>query len=191
MPVVEAFANMLSNTTSLKILLGGAVIAAGLIATSAIMAANAKRQEVAAQLQLNLITAEGAAMLLPLQARQAALAEIEVIRAGASATAGSGYLGPAALGVGVAVIAGLMAYLSSATGGAAGSSSPTMAPSAGISPANTTAASVGQQSENTRVTASANERPMNVYIRSEVVDTASNMSGRVDRGIYYDKSKIS
>jgi hypothetical protein len=136
MPVIEGFANVVSNATALKILFGGAVVATGLIATSSIIAAKAKRDQLSAQLQLNLIQAEALAMLLPQIAREQALTRITAIRAGAATTAGSGYLGPAALGVGVAVISAIMAYLASSGGGgggAVGSTAAIPAPSTNMS----------------------------------------------------------
>jgi hypothetical protein len=46
-------------------------------------------------------------------AKEVTTTEVQVVGAGASATAGAGYLGPLALGVGALVIGGLMAYLMS------------------------------------------------------------------------------
>lgn len=192
MPIIEGFANIVSNATSLKILLGGAAVVAGLIATSSIMAANAKRQEMAsllAQVQINnALLSQQTGLLTAEQAR----AEIEIIRAGASSTAGAGYLGPAALAVGAAVITGLMAYLSS-TGGSSSAPTPSVpsSPSTGMSPTNFSAQNAASnRSAQTMMSSPGNERPVNVTFQAQVVDTATNMSGRFSRGVDMDQTNM-
>ena len=68
---------------------------------------------------------------------------INIIKGGASATAGAGWMGPGALAVGAAVIAGLSTYLMSA-GGDEGGSPPSMSgggATPSIEPANVAAES--------------------------------------------------
>lgn len=193
-PIAEAFANMLGNANSLKILLGASVISAGLIAYSAIRTANAKQKEMATQLQLNIIQAEGAAMALVGVQREAAMARIAAIRAGASATAGSGYLGPAALGVGVAVIGALMAYLASAGGGGSSgvSAAGISAPSSGISPSNSTAMnmSANQQDNGSRINPAANERPINLNVTAKMAVDPGVMVSSINQHTKYDSNKL-
>jgi hypothetical protein len=66
----------------------------------------------------NIETTTGIAKAQIQQIAETGIARTRIIGAGASAAAGAGWMGPLALGVGAAVIAGLMAYMGSGGGGA-------------------------------------------------------------------------
>lgn len=103
------------------------------------------RANVAVKQAENLQTNAAIAKSGVLQTKELVLTETKIVGAGASATAGAGYLGPLALGVGAAVISGLMAYLATSGGGSGGGGmqTPTVeAPQEKIEPVNTTAESM-------------------------------------------------
>ena len=174
MPMIEGFANFISNAENLrKVFVGIAAVAGGIAATSLAMSVNKARQLASERaialtnnqllatqiLQTNaqktqLVTSRGITLTKVAQNTQARIglaqtqlqavaergvATTRIVGAGAAAAAGSGYLGPLALGVGAAVIAGLMAYLGTSGGGGAGGGG-SASLGAGISPMNASVA---------------------------------------------------
>ena len=116
-PMVDKIVTWLSKMENLK------KVFASIVGIMASMAAYSVVMKIAGAVQLqqqNALLGKMAATL----AGETAIAEARIVGAGASATAGAGYLGPGALAVGAAVIAGLLGYLavSSAMGGGGASS---------------------------------------------------------------------
>ena len=115
------------------------------------------------------------------------LTETRIVGAGAAATAGAGYLGPLALGVGAAVITGLLAYLgtSSISGGGGSIPTPTVSeiPTEKIDPANTTAENM-RTNESRRLVVPTSEEVKKYYV--VVVDplTGNKMERQVTKEYY-------
>ena len=115
------------------------------------------------------------------------LTETRIVGAGAAATAGAGYLGPLALGVGAAVITGLLAYLgtSSISGGGGSIPTPTVSeiPTEKIDPANTTAENM-RTNESRRLAVPTSEEVKKYYV--VVVDplTGNKMERQVTKEYY-------
>jgi hypothetical protein len=121
LPMIEKVAGWLADTKHLKQLFSGLLgVMAGIAAYSIAMKV-ASMAQVASQITLlQLQVAQGVNMQKAL-VTQGLLTEEQIVGAAASATAGSGYLGPGALAVGAAVITALGAYVGMS---AMGSSTP-------------------------------------------------------------------
>lgn len=223
LPIVRGFANIVGNAENLKKLIYGAAAGALVLLGYSIYitrqkemqalstAKNIAAQTRLAQLQLELTAAanqealaKNAALKSSIQeavADKAALptdisrTEASIVRAGAESAAGSGYLGPLALGVGALVIAGLSAYLMSAGlggggGGGAAVPLPSSSPNSEMNPANAATMGGGGASNRPMIQSVANERPINVTFQAQVVDTGANMSSRADKGVYFDRTNM-
>lgn len=211
-PFVDKMANFLSNADNLKGIFSAIVALSGVLLTRSIMLTAEKKQQVATQLQLQKMTLEEQIMMnrttilqmrkngLISQGTARRLYDNQVARTGAITDAmGAGskiagmmaYLGPLAVGIGLAAVSSLLMGLPGGSGGAgAGAASSISPPSTDINPMNTAASGAKtQQSGDTRVQAAANERPLVVNVRTQVVDTPLNMSGRVERGVNIDQTK--
>ena len=138
MPMIEGIANFLADANNLKgVFIGIASVMGAMVGYSLAMR-SAGMAQVASQIQvLELIAAQNVQLQMA-AVKQGLLAEEAVVTAGASAAAGAGYLGPGALAVGAAVIAGLSAYLATGgmSGGGGGSVPPVVNPTTGIAPIN-------------------------------------------------------
>jgi hypothetical protein len=223
LPIVRWFSGILSNVENLKTAMYGVAAGALVLVGYSVHISREKtkqllttQQNIAAQtrlaqLQLQITAAaneealaKNAALRSSIQeavADRAALptdvsrTQASIVRAGAESAAGSGYLGPLALGVGALVIAGLSAYLMSAGlgggggGGGAAVPLPPSTPSAGMNPANAATMGGGGASGRPMIQSVANERPINVTFQAQVVDTGANMSSRADKGVYFDRTK--
>ena len=161
-PMVDKVVTWLSKMENLKKVFASIVgIMASMAAYSIVMKAAGAIQLAQTNQQLGKMAA--------LLAGETAIAEAKIVGAGAGAASGAWYLGPGALAVGAAVIAGLMGYLavSSAMGGGGGSSegtevtmpapggggSPSM-PATGMSSMSTSTPSPSSASTSTSYTAS-------------------------------------
>lgn len=220
LPIVRGFANIVGNAENLKKLIYGVAAGASVLLGYSIYISREKtkqalttQQNIAAQtrlaqLQLQVTAAanqetiaKNASLRASIQEATAdaaalpkdiARAQTSIVRAGAESAAGSGYLGPLALGVGALVIAGLSAYLMSSGGGGGGSAAiptPPAPPNSDMNPAGASTA-MGGSSGRPMMQSVANERPINIRVQTQVVDTASNISGRLDRGVYPERTSI-
>jgi archaellum component FlaC len=175
-PMVDKIVTWLSKMENLK------KVFASIVGIMASMAAYSVVMKIAGAIQLqqqNAILGKMAATL----AGETAIAEARIVGAGASATAGAGYLGPGALAVGAAVIAGLLGYLavSSAmgsggassgieTGGGSGGGASAEMPSTGmsttpaISTPTTTSNPTSYSASGTNVTSGNGKSVGDVYI---------------------------
>lgn len=175
-PMVDKIVTWLSKMENLK------KVFASIVGIMASMAAYSVVMKIAGAVQLqqqNAILGKMAATL----AGETAIAEARIVGAGASATAGAGYLGPGALAVGAAVIAGLLGYLavSSAmgsggassgieTGGGSGGGASAEMPSTGmsttpaISTPTTTNSPASYSASGTNVTSGNGKSVGDVYI---------------------------
>ena len=142
MPMIEGITKFLADANNLKGVFVGIASIMGAMVGYSIAMKSAGMAQVASQLQLLQVLAAQNVQLQMAAVKQGFLAEEAIVTAGASATAGAGYLGPGALAVGAAVIAGLSAYL--ATGGISGqgpsNTIPAVTPTTGLAPLNTSAA---------------------------------------------------
>lgn len=115
LPLVEKVANWLANMQNLK------KVFASIVGIMAAMATYSTVMKIAGAVQLaqqNAILGKLSATL----AGETAIAEAKIVQAGAAGASGAWYMGPGALAVGAAIIAGLSAYLmtSSAVGAGGG-----------------------------------------------------------------------
>jgi hypothetical protein len=129
MPVIEDFANFISDAENLRRIFIGISTVIGSIAGASIAMSIMRSKQLATEQQIALTNNRVLATLALQNTQETALlakkeleqiaetgiTETKIIGAGASATAGAGYLGPLALGVGAAVIAGLLAYMGSSS----------------------------------------------------------------------------
>lgn len=118
LPMVDGIVTFLANTENLKKVFVAIASVMGAMAGYSIAMRNAGIAQAAAQLQILQTIAAQNVVLQQAAIKQAGLTELAVVEAGAKSAAGAGYLGPGALAVGAAVIAGLLAYLT--TGGLGG-----------------------------------------------------------------------
>jgi len=111
LPMVEGMLNFLTNTEKLKnTFVGISAILGGIVGFSIAMKA-AGIAQVQSQIQLLQLLAAQNVQLQMAAVRQGLLTEQQIVGAGAAVTAGSSYLGPAAIAIGIAAITALMAYL--------------------------------------------------------------------------------
>lgn len=167
MPIIEGFANMVSNATSLKILLGGAAVIAVTIATSSILAANAKRQELQTQTLINIGQLRELQTKGMLTAEEFTLATTKTVGAGASII---GTLGVFGIPIAMAVITALMAYLASSGAGGSAISAPAIpAPSTSPESMGSTppTAQTPSKSDQQVMGASERERATTIIIESK------------------------
>lgn len=172
LPMVESVMKWLSNMENLKgVLKAVAGIIGGIVGYSITMSVLDK-QRVATQIQLMRMQVVQNADLLKGLGIQTALTEEQIAGAAANVTAGSGYMGPLAIGVGLAAAAALSMLAGSAmsgVGGGGGGETPMAmsAPSTGMSPMNTAAAQASSgtaQSANNSTAATGNQRGGDVYL---------------------------
>ena len=171
LPIVEKVMKWLSNMENLKgVLKAIAGIIGGIVGYSVTMSILDK-QRVATQIQLMRMQVVQNAELLKGLGIQTVLTETQIAGAAANVTAGSGWMGPGALAVGLAAAAALSALAGSAMGGVGGGGGETgmamTAPSTGMSPMNTAAAQASSgtaQSVNNPAAAKDNQRGGNVYL---------------------------
>lgn len=111
LPMVDKMLNFLTNTEKLKntfVAISG--VLGGIVGFSLAMKA-AGFAQVQSQIQLLQLLAAQNVQLQMAAVRQGLLTEQQIVGAGAAVTAGSSYLGPAAIAIGTAAITSLMAYL--------------------------------------------------------------------------------
>ena len=178
LPMVDKIVTWLSKMENLK------KVFASIVGIMASMAAYSVAMKIAGAVQLaqqNALLGKMAATL----AGETAIAEARIVGAGASATAGAGYLGPGALAVGAAVIAGLLGYLtvSSAMGGG-GESSTFTAPKVGDGGGMTTVPDTGMSA--TPVSSTTNTST--TYTPSGTNITSGN--GKSTGDVYIDGAKV-
>jgi len=152
LPIIEKFANFVSDADKLKMAFRGIATVIGGIAGVSIGMSITRQRQLVTERQIALTNnrvlatmalqnTQETALLAKKELEQIAetgITRTKIFGAGASATAGAGYLGPLALGVGAAVIAGLMAYMG--TGGGGGGGSAPMPSATSISPMNSNVA---------------------------------------------------
>lgn len=179
LPMVDKAITWLSKMENLK------KVFAGIVGIMATMATYSTVMKVAGAIQLAQTNAQLSKMAAVL-AGETAIAQTRIVGAGASATAGSGYLGPAALAVGAAVIAGLMGYLAY---------SGTMSAMEGGVGAGEQSVAAGSETPSTGMGAMASPPPPPQPSSSEVSPNVSgtNVSsgnGRNVGDVYLDSSKV-
>lgn len=188
MPMIEGIANFLSDVNKLKgVFIGIASVMGAMVGFSIAMKASGMAQ-VASQIKLLQVLAAQNVQLQMAAVKQGLLAEEAIVTAGASATAGAGWMGPAALAVGTAVIAGLSAYLATGgmSGGGAGSTPPVINPSTGMAPMNTAVAGASSNAITTpAATGGGQPQSITVYtvvdgevLAKKVVQNTPNVYGK-------------
>jgi len=128
--LAEQFLGWITNIDNLKMVLAGVLTIMGAIGVRAMFVGAQKKQQLATELQLRALNTQMIAQAAVIQAKATGqvvsqemaataagkTAVMNAANAGASATAGAGYLGPGALAVGLAVVGGLMMMISSMGG---------------------------------------------------------------------------
>lgn len=128
--LAEQFLGWITNLDNLKMVLAGVLTIMGAIGVRAMFVGAQKKQQLATELQLRALNTQMIAQAAVIQAKTTGqvvsqemaaaaagkTAVMNAANAGASATAGAGYLGPGALAVGLAVVGGLMMMISSMGG---------------------------------------------------------------------------
>lgn len=111
LPMIEKVASWLADTKHLKLLFTGIVGILASIAAYSVTMKMATLAQVAAQTTLLRTQVAQNVQLQKNVVAQGIITEEEIVGAGAAATAGSAYLGPGAIAVGMGVIAALGAYV--------------------------------------------------------------------------------
>jgi hypothetical protein len=145
MPLIKGFAEFVSDADNLKGLFVAIVGVMGTMAGISIALKVSEQQILQTQIQQQAITAANTGLLLERLGVEEALIGAKQSEAVASVTAGSGYLGPGAIVVGLAAGAALAAITGIALSGGGSST----APSTGIAPYNPGAATAGTVGGNT------------------------------------------
>lgn len=223
LPLIEYFANLISDSEKLREIFAGISAIFGGIATTSIALSVQKRAILNTEIQsrlvnnqllaglvlqgntdkLRLVTNRGIVLQKKAENIQSTVAIAKtnaqnvaervltgtrIVGAGAAATAGAGYLGPLALGVGAAVITGLLAYLGTGgMGGGGGGESiptPTVEPlQEKIEPANMTAENM-KTDQSRRLAVPTSEDVKKYYV--VIVDplTGNKMERQVTKEYY-------
>lgn len=184
LPMINGVVSFLANAKNLRMVFSGlAAVIAGMAVYSLSIKSSTLATTVASNQYLASLVANNAALQQAL-VKAGLLAETTIVTAGASATAGSGYLGPGALAVGAAVIAGLMAYLG--TGGLGGGSSAPAAAYPEIQPINAPAA-IAQTNQAATATAAATAPVFNfkatTYVGTDNWSSQTRTSMQQDHGM--------
>lgn len=196
---VDKFVTFIGNAENLKGILKAAAASAAAIAAYSITISVQKQRQLATEMQIALTNNRVVATLALQNTQETALLakkELEqiaetgitstkIVGAGASATAGSGYLGPGALAVGAAVIAGLLTYLAAGSMGGAPSVPAPSAP-APIAPMNTAAAGASQSTQDKmmgRPIVIENKVYSEIKAENRVIAVASNTGNKQDPNV--------
>jgi hypothetical protein len=163
MPFIQAFADFVGDADRLKgifVVIGSLI--AGMAAFS-IALKMAEQQILRTELQkLTVIAAINKLIAEQIEVETVLIEEKEA-EAVASVTSGAGYLGPAAIGVGVATGAALVGITGIALSGGT-----TSAPPTGITPYNAGAASTSNSSTSTGTGAEGNSQPIVITVNTDI-----------------------
>lgn len=208
-PALDKFANFVSEAGNLKKIFYAIAAISGVLVGRAIQLSMEKSKQIATQIQLSKLSLEENIMMnknnILLMRKQRIISQTTAQRmldnqaarigaitdatgAGAKMAGAYAYLGPIAGAMAMSLISMLLMNLpgGSVTGGGS-SIAPPIADMSPASPAAQTAAATQQSTGNA---APANQTPMYITFQSQVVDTGAAASGRLDRGIYFDMTKI-